>query len=90
ILSSQVQILSVPPFYLGGFMKVIQIYPSLNQGGIERCVINLANYITQQNIENKICSNGGILISDLTNTQHLTLPAHKKSFIHNLFVQAKK
>ena len=63
-------------------MKVIQICPSLNQGGIERCVINLANYMTQQNIENHICSNGGILISDLTNTQHLTLPVHKKSFKH--------
>lgn len=69
-------------------MKILQTCPKLNQGGVERGTIELANYLSANNIENFICSNGGILVEQLNNTNHFTLPVHKKnpvSIISNTF-----
>lgn len=73
-------------------MKILQICPKLNQGGVERGTIELANYLTDQGIENYICSNGGKLIKQLKNTTHFKLPVHKKlpfPIISNAFKLAK-
>jgi glycosyltransferase involved in cell wall biosynthesis len=73
-------------------MKILQICPKLNQGGVERGTIELANFLTSKNIENHICSNGGILTEQLKDTQHFTLSVNKKdpvSLIINTFKLAK-
>tara|TARA_Y100001960_G_scaffold237571_1_gene250358 strand:- start:523 stop:1635 length:1113 start_codon:yes stop_codon:yes gene_type:complete len=59
-------------------MKILQLCPKLNQGGVERGTIELANYLADKGVKNHICSNGGKLIKQLKNTQHFKLPVHKK------------
>ncbi|HAG53440.1 MAG TPA: capsule biosynthesis protein CapM [Alphaproteobacteria bacterium] len=70
-------------------MKILQTCPKLNQGGVERGTIEFANYLADKKIENYICSNGGILIKQLKNTTHFTLPVHKKNPI-SIFINAFK
>jgi glycosyltransferase involved in cell wall biosynthesis len=60
-------------------MKILQTCPKLNQGGVERGTIEFANYLADNKIDNYICSNGGILVKQLTDTTHFTLPVHKKN-----------
>tara|TARA_Y100001960_G_C14714995_1_gene849148 strand:- start:398 stop:1516 length:1119 start_codon:yes stop_codon:yes gene_type:complete len=73
-------------------MKVLLTCPKLNQGGVERCVVDSANYLSEKNIENHICSNGGRMMVELNNTKHFTLPIHKKNpitILKNSFKLAK-
>lgn len=63
-------------------MKVLQILPELNAGGVERGTLELARYLVQNGHESIVVSNGGRLVSALENegSRHLTMPVHRKSF----------
>ncbi|MGC6425267.1 MAG: glycosyltransferase family 4 protein [Lentimonas sp.] len=61
-------------------MKVIQILPELNAGGVERGTLEVGKYLTEQGHESIVISNGGRLVEQLESegSQHITLPVHKK------------
>ena len=47
-------------------MKIGLILPSLNQGGVERHVLDLSTYLaTQKNITPVVISSGGVRVSEL-------------------------
>ena len=62
-------------------MKVIQILPELNAGGVERGTLELAAYLVAAGHEALVISNGGRLVADLERcgARHITLPVHRKS-----------
>lgn len=62
-------------------MKVLQILPELNAGGVERVVMVLSDYLVANGHQSVVISNGGRLVSVLekSGARHLTLPVHKKN-----------
>ena len=62
-------------------MKILQILPELNVGGVETGTVDLAKYLVDHGHQSVVVSNGGELVSDLeaAGTRHYTLPVHKKS-----------
>ncbi|MEN8862442.1 MAG: glycosyltransferase family 4 protein [Lentimonas sp.] len=61
-------------------MKVIQILPELNAGGVERGTLEVGQYLVQNNHESIVISNGGRQVEQLEaeGSRHITLPVHKK------------
>ncbi len=66
-------------------MKVIQILPELNAGGVERGTLEVGKYLVDKGHESIVISNGGRLVDQLQaeGSRHLTLPVHKKR-LHSL------
>jgi glycosyltransferase involved in cell wall biosynthesis len=64
-------------------MKVIQILPELNSGGVERGTLEIGRYLVGKGHESVVISNGGKLVGELISegTRHITLPVHKKSLL---------
>jgi glycosyltransferase involved in cell wall biosynthesis len=62
-------------------MKVLQILPELNAGGVERVVLALAGHLAARGHQSTVVSNGGRLVPMLeeSGTRHLTLAVHRKS-----------
>ncbi len=62
-------------------MKVMQLLPELNSGGVERGTLEIARALVAQGHQSLVVSNGGRLVSQLEaeGSTHLTLPIHKKS-----------
>lgn len=62
-------------------MKVLQILPELNAGGVERGTLELAAWLVQQGHEALVVSHGGRLVADLekSGARHITMPVHRKS-----------
>lgn len=62
-------------------MKVMQLLPELNSGGVERGTLEIARALVAQGHESLVVSNGGRMVSQLEaeGSTHLTLPIHKKS-----------
>ena len=61
-------------------MKVFQILPELNAGGVERGTLEVGKYLVDQGHESIVISNGGRLITQLEaeGSRHISLPVHKK------------
>jgi glycosyltransferase involved in cell wall biosynthesis len=61
-------------------MKIIQILPELNAGGVERGTLEVGKYLTELGHESIVISNGGRLVEQLEaeGSRHITLPVHKK------------
>jgi len=61
-------------------MKVIQILPELNSGGVERGTLEVGNFLVQNGHESIIISNGGRQVEQLEaeGSRHITLPVHQK------------
>jgi len=61
-------------------MKVIQILPELNSGGVERGALEVGKYLVEQGHESLVISNGGRQVAQLEaeGSRHITLPVHKK------------
>lgn len=61
-------------------MKVIQILPELESGGVERGTLEVGKSLTEQGHESIVISNGGRLVEQLEaeGSRHITLPVHKK------------
>lgn len=62
-------------------MKILQILPELNVGGVETGTVDFARYLVQHGHHSIVVSNGGKLVDQLIKegTHHYTLPVHKKS-----------
>lgn len=62
-------------------MKVMQVLPALDGGGVERGTLEIAQYLTQQGHESVVLSAGGSLVEQLERegSRHLTLDIGRKS-----------
>lgn len=62
-------------------MKVMQLLPELNSGGVERGTLEIARALVAQGHESIVVSNGGRLVPQLETegSTHLTLAIHKKA-----------
>ena len=62
-------------------MKVLQILPELNSGGVERGTLEVADFLVKEGHEALVVSNGGRLVSKLeeSGARHIAMPVHRKS-----------
>ena len=62
-------------------MKIVQILPELNAGGVERGTLELAGHLAGAGHDSLVISNGGRLVEALeqSGARHLPLPVHRKS-----------
>lgn len=62
-------------------MKVIQLLPALNSGGVERGTLDMARALVNAGHESIVISSGGRLVPQLEKdgSRHIALPVHKKS-----------
>ena len=62
-------------------MKIIQILPELNAGGVEGHVLDLAGFLASTGHESIVISNGGNMVAKLQQrgVRHVTMPVHRKS-----------
>ena len=62
-------------------MKVLQILPQLNIGGVERGTLDLSKALIQKGHESFVISGGGILVDELiqSGAKHHEIPVHIKS-----------
>lgn len=62
-------------------MKVMQLLPELNSGGVERGTLEIARALVQAGHESVVVSNGGRLVAELEaqGSKHCTLAIHKKA-----------
>jgi glycosyltransferase involved in cell wall biosynthesis len=71
-------------------MKVLQILPELNSGGVERGTLEIARALVQQGHQAVVVSNGGRLVGELEGigARHVAMPVHRKSLKSLLQVRA--
>ena len=69
-------------------MRVMQILPRMNVGGVERGVYDLAKFFKDKNITTIIVSGGGQLARELEDfgVKHYTLPVYSKSLFSLLLI----
>ncbi|MCR4337254.1 MAG: GT4 family glycosyltransferase PelF, partial [Candidatus Omnitrophica bacterium] len=62
-------------------MRILQILPELNVGGVETGTVDLAKYLVEHGHDAIVVSNGGPLVKDLESfgARHYQLAVHKKS-----------
>lgn len=62
-------------------MKILQVLPELNVGGVETGTVDLAGYLIDHGHESVVVSSGGEMVPELESrgTKHYQLPVHKKS-----------
>ena len=62
-------------------MKILQILPALEQGGVERGTVEIANALKKAGIENAVISSGGPMVKELEalGIPHYTLDAKSKN-----------
>ncbi len=65
-------------------MKILQILPELNVGGVERGTVDLAKELVRLGHKAVVVSNGGDLVVDIeaAGVIHYHLPVHRKSIIN--------
>ncbi len=61
--------------------SVIQVIPALNQGGVERGTIEIAEALQKTGIPNYVISSGGKMVAELEklNVEHITVPVQTKN-----------
>lgn len=64
-------------------IKVIQLVPELNSGGVERGTLELGKFLSEKKHESIVISNGGTMVSRLKSegSRHIQMPVHKKSLL---------
>jgi len=72
-------------------VKILQILPELNIGGVERGTIDLAHRLILRGHQAVVISNGGRLVEQLQKmgARHYLLPVHRKSLFSILLVIKK-
>ena len=62
-------------------MKVMQVLPELNSGGVERGTLEVADFLVKQGHEALVVSNGGRQVEKLeeSGARHIAMPVHRKS-----------
>lgn len=70
-------------------MKVLQILPELNSGGVERGTLEIARALVADGHEALVVSHGGRLVAELerAGARHIALPVHRKSLVSLLQVR---
>ncbi|GLQ32508.1 glycosyltransferase family 4 protein [Litoribrevibacter albus] len=73
-------------------LKVVQVLPELNSGGVERGTIEFAKTLVAQGHESIVISNGGRQVQRLERegSRHIEMPVHKKSPVSLLQVRAMR
>ncbi len=73
-------------------MRIAQILPALNVGGVETGTVDLAKWLKKRGDEPYVISNGGALVEELVKAgiPHLQLPVHKKSLTSLALVRELK
>ncbi len=63
-------------------MRVLQILPELNVGGVETGTVDFAAYLVNHGHKSVVISNGGSMVERLEaeGSRHYQLPVHRKSF----------
>ena len=71
-------------------LKVIQLLPELNIGGVERGTKDFSQALVEKGHESIVISNGGLFKKDIEKdgARHIKLPIHKKS-LFSLFLSKK-
>ncbi len=71
-------------------MKVLQILPELNSGGVERGTLEVAEYLVKNGHEALVVSNGGRQVEALEKLggKHIAMPVHRKSLTSLFQVRA--
>ncbi len=61
-------------------MKVLQILPELNSGGVERGTLEVAAHLVREGYDALVVSNGGRQVEALVHSgaRHIAMPVHKK------------
>ena len=64
-------------------MKIVQLIPELNEGGVERGVIELSRELVKQGFESIVISNGGKLVEQLEKdgSHHIQLDVCSKNIV---------
>lgn len=62
-------------------LKVIQLIPELNSGGVERGTLEVGKYLSQRGHKSIVISNGGRMVEKLIRegTKHIQMPVHRKN-----------
>lgn len=61
-------------------MKIVEILPELEVGGVERHVIDLSNELSRRGHKVLVISAGGAMLAQLSpDVRHRTMPVHKKN-----------
>jgi len=62
-------------------MKVVQILPALNAGGVERGTLEIASRLVKEGHASIVVSDGGRLVPELekAGSRHVAMPVHRKS-----------
>ncbi len=62
-------------------LKVVQVLPELNAGGVERGTVEFARELAQAGHDSIVISNGGRQVARLEGegSQHIAMPVHKKA-----------
>ena len=62
-------------------LKLLQIVPSLESGGVEQGTVDVANYIASKGLDSFIASNGGNMLQQINRkrVRHITLPLYSKN-----------
>lgn len=70
-------------------MKVMQVLPELNSGGVERGTLEVADFLVKQGHEAVVVSNGGRQVEALEalGARHIAMPVHRKSLASLLQVR---
>lgn len=71
-------------------LRIVQILPALNAGGVERGTVEFARELAKLGHESIVISSGGRMVSQLEDegSRHIELPVHRKSLTSLLKVQA--
>lgn len=64
-------------------MKVVQVLPELNSGGVERGTVDFARELVRRGHQSIVISNGGRMVDQLTaqGSRHIAYPVHRKSLL---------
>ncbi|WP_444926093.1 glycosyltransferase family 4 protein [Microbulbifer sp. TRSA002] len=70
-------------------MKIMQLLPALNSGGVERGTVDLARFLVADGHQSIVVSSGGSMVNQLNaeGSVHIELPIHKKSIFSLLQVR---
>ncbi|MBF0385591.1 MAG: GT4 family glycosyltransferase PelF [Candidatus Omnitrophica bacterium] len=62
-------------------MRILQILPELNVGGVERGTVDFAKYLVERGHGSVVVSNGGSLVESLeqSGSKHYSFPVHRKN-----------
>ena len=71
-------------------MKVMQLLPGLDSGGVERGTVEVNQALCERGINSIVVSSGGRLVESLQahGGEHITLPIHRKSLVTLLQVRS--